>query len=70
MVRLTPRVTVTDCVVVYMQLKTSDLRSRATQSLLTSLHSLMGKAQSSITVPYIMHEVSVLSAAPATWPVV
>ena len=42
----------------HMQLKTSHLRSTAAQSLLAPLQSLMDKAESSISVPYVMHDVS------------
>jgi hypothetical protein len=41
-----------------LQLKTSHLRSKAAQSLLAPLQSLMDKAASSISVPYVMHDVS------------
>ncbi|KAF6266783.1 hypothetical protein COO60DRAFT_1697254 [Scenedesmus sp. NREL 46B-D3] len=45
-------------VVLGSQLKTSHLRSTAAQSLLAPLQSLMDKAESSISVPYVMHDVA------------
>eukprot|EP00882_Tetradesmus_deserticola_P016832 GHRQ01018001.1.p2 GENE.GHRQ01018001.1~~GHRQ01018001.1.p2 ORF type:complete len:225 (+),score=93.09 GHRQ01018001.1:530-1204(+) len=45
-------------VVLGNQLKTSHLRSTAAQSLLAPLQSLLDKAESSISVPYVMHDVA------------
>ncbi|WIA08963.1 hypothetical protein OEZ85_008378 [Tetradesmus obliquus] len=45
-------------VVLGNQLKTSHLRSKAAQSMLAPLQRLMDKAESSISVPYVMHDVS------------
>lgn len=46
------------CAVLHLQLKTSHLRSKAAQSMLAPLQRLMDKAESSISVPYVMHDVS------------
>jgi hypothetical protein len=52
----------------HLQLKTSHLRSKAAQSLLAPLQKLMDKAESSISVPYIMHDVSGLRCFTPLWP--
>jgi hypothetical protein len=44
-----------------LQLKTSHLRSKAAQSLLAPLQRLITNGASSISVPYVMHDVSASS---------